>query len=145
MNCQPSFRTGSVPLVGPARDELGWSWPALRDGIPDRHASGAAGPKRERPHRRVPDCDIVDVGTRARAVRDAEPVDVRDLAFVDAKASAVRPSTPASIGRRTYTKPLLALLILQVTVVGCLYLKKRHAESQVIVIPATVNERSVIT
>jgi hypothetical protein len=142
MNCQPSFRTGSVPLVGPVRNELGLPWPAAQDGIPDRHAGNAAGPKRQRPHRRVPDCDIVDVGARARAIRDDEPVDVRDLAFIDGKASAVRPSVP---GRRSYTKLLLALLILQVTVVGGLYLKKRYAESQVIVIPATVNERSVIT
>jgi hypothetical protein len=138
MNCQPSFTTGSLPLVGPALHELGW----MQDGLPDRRASATPAARRERPQRRVPDRDIVHVGPRARAPRLDEPVDVRDLAFVEAEAI---PAPAASIGRRRYAKPLLALAILQIAAVGGLYLNKRYAESQVIVIPATVNERSVIT
>ena len=135
MNCQPSFATGSVPLVGSALDELGWLGSAVQGGTLDGAPTATNGQK---PDRRVPDCDIVEVGPRARAARRDEPVDVLDLAVCKAEAAA-------STSRRKYTKALLAVLILQITAVGGFYLKKRYVETQVIVIPATVNERAVIT
>ena len=135
MNCQPSFVTGSVPLVGPALDGLGWLGPAVRDGTRD---GAPAATNAQEPHRRVPDCDIVDVGCRARATRRDEALDVLDLTVGKAEATA-------SASSRKYTKALLAFLILQITAAGGLYLKKRYAETQVIVIPATINERAVIT
>jgi hypothetical protein len=138
MNCQPSFRTGSIPIVGLAVDDLGWAW---TDGGVD-----ASGPRRERPQRRVPDRDIIHVGRARLASRRDEPVDVRDLAYAD--AGSIDPRPPAQAARtdpRRYTKFLVALLILEITTVGGLYLKHRYAETQVILIPATVNERAVIT
>jgi hypothetical protein len=140
MNCQPSFATGSVPLVGPALDDLGWLGPALRDGILEEAGRGG-----HEPRRRVPDCDIVDIGARPRAARRDEPVDVLDLALGKGQAAAVRLPAPGASTRGTYTKALLAFLILQIAAAGGFYLKKRYVETQVIVIPATVNERAVIT
>jgi hypothetical protein len=140
MNCQPSFATGSVPLVGPALDDLGWVGPAVQGGI-----LAEAGPGGQKPDRRVPDCDIVDIGARPRAAWRDEPVDVLDLAVGKAQAAAVRLPEQRAKTTRTYTKALLAFLIFQITAAGGFYLKKRYVETQVIVIPATVNERAVIT
>jgi hypothetical protein len=120
MNCQPSFRTGGVPVAGPALDGLG-------------------GP----PRRRVPDCDIVDVGPSPPAARPDDPVDVADLAFEPTSGAAGVPAGPPN--RRSYMKALLTLLILQIAVAGGLHLRKRLAEAQVIVVPATTDERVVIT
>ena len=139
MNCQPSFATGSVPLVGPALDDLGWLGPAVQGGI-----LAEAGPGGQKPDRRVPDCDIVDIGARRATWRD-EPVDVLDLAVAKADGAGVRLPTQRAKTTRTYTKALLAFLILQIAAAGGFYLKKRYVETQVIVIPATVNERAVIT
>jgi hypothetical protein len=139
MNCQPSFTTGAVPIVGPPLGGFGWA--------PDTLAHGpeleAVAPKTPGPQRRVPDCDIVEVGRGRTTASGGEPIDVRDLAFSDPAGSDVRPGARFAGGK--YVKPLLALLILQITVVGGFYLKKRYAEAQVIVIPATDNERAVIT
>jgi len=139
MNCQPSFATGNVPLVGPALDDLRWVGPAVQGGI-----LAEAGRGGQKPDRRVPDCDIVDIGPRGATWRD-EPVDVLDLAVCKADGAAVRLPAPRASTRGTYTKALLAFLILQIAAAGGFYLKKRYVETQVIVIPATVNERAVIT
>jgi hypothetical protein len=57
-----------------------------------------------------------------------------------------RPATPAvPAGPRTYTKPLIALLILQIAIAGGLHLRKRLTEAQVIVVPAPSDGRVVIT
>jgi hypothetical protein len=138
MNCQPSFATGSIPLVGPALDELGWLRPAVQGGI-----LAEAGRGGHEPRRRVPDCDIVDIGARPRAAWRDESVDVLDLTIGKAQASSVR--VPEQRAKTTRTKALLAFLIFQITAAGGFYLKKRYVETQVIVIPATVNERAVIT
>src|SRR5688572_8796857 len=114
MNCQPSLARGSVPLGSTALDEFGLPRPAVHDGIRDGARRGtAAGPEGRKPYRRVPDCDIVDVGPRARATWHDEPVDVRDLVV-----------SKASTTRRNYTKALVALLILQITALSGFYLKK---------------------
>ena len=136
MNCQPSFRAGGVPVAGPALDGLG------------RPASGAlgagcAGNTGGPPRRRVPDCDIVDVGPLPPAPRPDDPVDVADLAFEPARGVAGVPAGPTN--RRPYTKALLTLLILEIAVAGGLHLRKRLVEAQVIVVPATIDERAVIT
>jgi hypothetical protein len=140
MNCQPSFRTGSLPVVGPALDGLG-AWVPDARGASAGGRGGEAEPKREPPRRRVPDCDIIDVGARP-AARPGDPAGPRDLAC---EPLAARSAAPASPERRSYAKPLLALLILQIAVVGGLHLRKRLAEAQVIVVPTTANERTVIT
>ncbi len=146
MNCQPSFARGSVPLGSTAFDEFGLLRLAAQDGILDEAADRAlAGPEGRKSDRRVPDCDIIDVGRRPRAPWRDEPVDVLDLAVSQIQGAVRLPEPGASVARRNYTKALVALLILQITTLSGFYLKKRYAETQVIVIPATVNERAVIT
>jgi hypothetical protein len=103
-----------------------------------------AGRDGQKPDRRVPDCDIVDIGARRATWRD-EPVDVLDLAVAKADGAGVRLPTQRAKTTRSYTKALLVFLILQTAAAGGFYLKKRYVETQVIVIPATVNERAVIT
>jgi hypothetical protein len=146
MNCQPSFARGSVPLGSTALDEFGLLPPAAQDGILAKATDRVpAGPEGRKPHRRVPDCDIIDVGRRPRPPWRDEPVDVLDLVVSQGEGAVRLPGPGASVARRHYTKALVALLILQVTALSGFYLKKRYAETQVIVIPATVNERAVIT
>jgi hypothetical protein len=130
MNCQPSFRTGSIPVVGPALDDFGG--PAFGG----RQAGGE-------PRRRVPDRDIIDVGVSRPAARTDDPVDVADLAIAPARGATGLPVDPPT--RRSYTKALLTLLILQIAVAGGLHLRKRFAEAHVIVVPATTDEGTVIT
>ena len=136
MNCQLSFRTGGIPVAGPALDGLGG--PAS-DALGAECAGNTGGP----PRRRVPDRDIIDVGPSPPAARPDDPVDVADLAFEPARGAAGVPAGPPN--RRSYTKALLTLLILQIAVAGGLHLRKRLAEAQVIVVPATTDERVVIT
>ena len=96
--------------------------------------------------RRVPDCDIVDVGSQPSEFASSEPVDVRDLVLPRSKkprARASRQNTPG--GRRNLTRPLLALLALELMMYGGFYFSKRYADSQVIVVPAPATRGSVIT
>jgi hypothetical protein len=88
----------------------------------------------ERPRRRVPERDIVYVGPSRPEAGADEPVDVRNLAVAAASRS-----------RHNYTRPLLALLAIEIAALGALYFSKRYAESQVIVVPVPTNERAVIT
>jgi hypothetical protein len=94
--------------------------------------------------RRVPDCDIVEIGLAPAAT--GEPLDLHesDLARPAQRETVVhlceRP--PARRGR---TRLLTALLILELGFLGAVYVGKRYAETQVIVVPATGNPRAVIT
>ena len=70
-------------------------------------------------------------------------MDVADLAFEPARGAAGVPA--GRTNRRPYTKALLTLLILEIAVAGGMHLRKRLVEAQVIVVPATTDERAVIT
>jgi hypothetical protein len=95
----------------------------------------------EPPRRRIPDCDIIDVGRRAAA---AEVVDVLDLVPPGLAAAFLAKRDDVS-GPGDMTRPLLALLALAIAVVGGIHLSKRLTASQVIVVPTTLNENTVIT
>ena len=104
--------------------------PADRDGA---RREGAE-PTPEQPRRRVPDSDIIYVGPRPARSAAPEPVD---------SGPPVSQEPPAR--RRNLVPPLLALLIFEIVVSGGIYARNRYAEAQVIVVPATTSERSVIT
>jgi hypothetical protein len=92
--------------------------------------------------KRVPDCDIVDVGV----VPDGEPLQLRESDL----ARSVRHETVVHLSdrppaRRNRTRLLTALLILELGFLGAVYVGKRYAQTEVIVVPATGNPRSVIT
>ncbi len=99
--------------------------------------------KSGQPRRRVPARDIVYVGPRVALRSPSEPVDVRDLAFTPRAASLA--VAPGASPRRNLTRPLLALLVLEIAVASGLYFGKRYAEAHVIVVPAATSEHSVIT
>lgn len=91
------------------------------------------------------DCDIVEIG-RFTPSFEAEPLDLRESDL----AKPVRRETLARVNkrpsdRRDRTRLLTALLILELGFLGALYVGKRYADAQVIVVPTTANERSVIT
>ena len=112
--------------------------PEERDSARDEQGE----PKPDQPRRRVPDADIIYVGPRPGRIPAPEPVDVRDLAFTpDALAGTQGPSN----GRRSLVPVLLALLIFEIVLSGGIYVGKRYAEAQVIVVPATTSERTIIT
>ena len=137
MNCQPSFITESAAVAGRFPDGLDWRRLAEL-GRDDR------GP--ERSSRRVPERDIVFVGSDPRGDRASDPIDVCELILSPAEGAA--PGAPTRIvkpSRRDYTKPLVAFLVLELAVLGGFYLSKRLSDAQVIVVPATADERVVIT
>jgi hypothetical protein len=128
---------GSGNDVGRASD-TSWRWPTgPRIRHPLRPARG--GSRREPPRRRVPDCDIVYVGA---APPPADIVDVLDLA--PAPASEKKSGRKAK-ARRNLTRPLLVLLLLEVAIVGVMHVRKRMADAHVIVVPVSLDKRSVIT
>jgi hypothetical protein len=142
MTYQPSFaKETSTPVAASDVTELGWlaSESAARSREISHDRTGA--PNGEPPRRRVPDCDIINIGARRTGV-------VAAVAAVQNLFSALKGSGDASAGavrRRNLTGPLLALLILELAGFGGNYLRKRYVESQVIVVPATGTDRSVIT
>jgi hypothetical protein len=128
---------GTCGNEGGRASDTSWRWPTgPRIRHPLRPARG--GPGREPPRKRVPDCDIVYVGAAPPAPPE-DIVDVRDLAPVEKK------SRKKAKGRRNLTRPLLVLLLLEVAAFGVMHFRKRLTDAQVIVVPASVNERSVIT
>lgn len=109
----------------------------------DRAGDEQGEPKPDQPRRRVPDRDIIYVGPHRNSA--SEPVDVRDLAFLPQRPvpQAALQNSPA--GRRSLVPVLLALLVFEIVVSGGIYASKRYAEAQVIVVPATTSEDSLIT
>ena len=138
MNCRPSFSQASAIGMDPA---LGESGRRLGTFSLTGKVRGQSEPRR----RRVPDCDIIDVGRRAGRVRESEAIDVRELAFAAPPSAVTSDASPKPAGRRSLAPWLLACLIVEIAIAGAMYLGQRYAESSVIVVPATVNERSVIT
>lgn len=137
MNCQPSFITESAAVAGRFPADLDWRSLA-------ELGRGDRGP--ERSSRRVPDRDIVFVGSNPRGEGAGDPIDVREL--ISSPADGAVPGAPTRTvkpGRRDYTKPFVAFLVLELAVLGGFYLSKRVSEAQVIVVPATTDERVVIT
>jgi hypothetical protein len=134
----PGRRAPSAQDGGRGRD-TSWRWPT---GSRIRHPLRPArtGRDREPPRRRVPDRDIVYVGAAAPHPAD-DIIDVREL------APAPPPAQKSKNAKRrgNLTRPLLVLLLLEVAVFGAIHLRKRLAEAHVIVVPATADERSVIT
>jgi hypothetical protein len=136
MNCQPSFITESAAVAGRFPADLDWRSLA-------KLGRGDRGP--ERSSRRVPDHDIVFVGSDPRGERASDPIDVRELILLPEGAAPGAPTRTVKPSRRDYTKPLVAFLVLELAVLGGFYLSKRLSEAQVIVVPATTDERVVIT
>jgi hypothetical protein len=144
MTYQPSFvKETSTPVAVSDVTELGWL--GSESAVNSREIShdGRGGPNGEPPRRRVPDCDIIDIGARRTGVVVADSAGVRNV-FSAPKGSDLANSAGA-VRRRNLTGPLLALLILELAGYGGNYLRKRYVESQVIVVPATATDRSVIT
>ena len=144
MTYQPSFaKETSTPVAASEMTEFGWL--ASESAASSREISheGAGPPNGEPPRRRVPDCDIINVGARRSGWVAARVACVRN------GFSALEGSGPATsagaVRRRNLTGPLVALLILELAGFGGNYLRKRYAESQVIIVPATGSDRSVIT
>jgi hypothetical protein len=138
MNYQPSFQ-GTGATLDPVTEGLDGPRDLLTDQPRGRDGSG------QPPRRRVPDCDIIYVGPASRGTID-DPIDVRELAFklpARPAGSAATQAPPA--GRRSWAPWLAALLALELAAWGGVYLGKRYADSQVIVVPTTASERSVIT
>jgi hypothetical protein len=94
--------------------------------------------------RRVPDCDIVEIGPAPGS--EAEPLHLgeSDRAKPVRRGTLALVKTPPS-ERRDLTRLLTALLILELGFFGALYMGQRYAEAQVIVVPATADDRSVLT
>ncbi len=98
-----------------------------------------------RPEQRpLPDCDPVEIGFTPGS--GAEPLHLRESDL----AKPVRRETLARVDevpseRRDRTRLLTALLILELGFFGALYVGRRYADAQVIVVPPPANERSVIT
>src|SRR5215213_9267289 len=143
MTYQPSFaKETSTPVAASDVTELGWLARESRARSREISDDATGPPNGEPPRRRVPDCDIINIGARRIGVVAA------DVAAVQNVFSALEGSGPASAGavrRRNLTGPLLALLILELAGFGGNYLRKRYVESQVIIVPATGTDRSVIT
>jgi hypothetical protein len=144
MTYQPSFaKETSTPVAASDVTELGWLASESRVRSREISDDATAAPNGEPPRRRVPDCDIINIGARRTGVVAA------DVAAVQNVVSALEGSGPATsagaVRRRNLTGPLLALLILELAGFGGNYLRKRYVESQVIVVPATGTDRSVIT
>ena len=150
MNYQPRFSmvTGAaVDLTG----KLGW--PAAREGgelrsrVPRLDGRDVAIKRAEaisgQPRRRVPECDIIYVGPRSSLHPASEPVDVRDLVF--AARAAPPAGAPRTSPARNLTRPLVALLVLEIALASGIYFGKRYAPSHVIVVPPATSEHSVIT
>ena len=145
MTFQPRFpQETSTPVTDPALDQFGWLAAESRDGVLDLAREQSIEPRAEQPRRRVPDCDIIDVGPLSRTA-PGERVDARDLALTAPKGSELAAARTAGSDLLNLARPLLALLILELAVFGGNYLSKRYAESQVIVVPPTATDRSVIT
>jgi hypothetical protein len=108
-----------------------------------RELNGEAQP--EQPQRRVWDCDTVEAGRLGPSLQ-AEPLDLREIALAGPfRREALVRTNKRSADRRSLVRPLSALLILELGLLGVLYVSKRYTDPPVIVVPATTNERSVIT
>ena len=94
--------------------------------------------------RRIPDRDIIDVGGPSEL--EAEPPALRHS---DRTKPPARPTLTLVAElpreRRPLTRLLTALLILELSFFGAIYLGKRYAEAQIIVVPVPASDRSVIT
>jgi hypothetical protein len=139
----PSGQGGAPGSGGMSGNDAGragdtsWRWPTgPRIRHPLRPARG--GSRGEPPHRRVPDCDIVYVGS---APPPEDIVDVRDLAPI----AAIEKKSTKKKARRNLSRPLVVILLLEVAVFGAMHFRKRLTETQVIVVPVSADERSVIT
>jgi hypothetical protein len=144
MTYQPSFaKETSTPVAASDVTELGWlaSESAARSRESSHDSTGA--PNGDPPRRRVPDCDIINIGARRTGVVAADAPAVQDV--VSAPEGSGPANAAGAVRRRSLTGPLLALLILELAGYGGNYLRKRYVESQVIVVPATATDRSVIT
>ena len=99
----------------------------------------------EQPQRRVPDCDIVEVG-RPEAGSETEPLDLGEIALPGPfRRETLARANKRAADRRSLIRPLTALLVLGLGLLGALYVGKRYTDWHVIVVPAPTNERSVIT
>ena len=144
MTYQPSFaKETSTPVAASDVTELGWltSESTARSRESSQGRTGA--PNGEPPRRRVPDSDIINIGARRTGAVAA------NVAAVQKVFSALEGPDPAAARRtappRNMTGPLLALLILELAAFGGNYLRKVYVESQVIIVPPTATDRSVIT
>ena len=141
-------------MTGAAVDLTGkLGWPAAPEGgalrsrmprfegreVPIKRAEVRSG----QPRRRVPERDIIYVGPRSGIRPASKPVDVRDFALT-ARAAPLA-GAPGTSPARNLTRPLVALLVLEIVVATGIYFGKRYAQSHVIVAPPATNEHSVIT
>jgi hypothetical protein len=144
MTYQPSFaKETSTPVAASDATELGWLASDSAGSSREISNDGAGPPDGEPPRRRVPDCDIINIGARRSGVVAAEAATARNV-FSALKGSDPANSTGA-VQRCNLTGVLVALLILELAGFGGNYLRKRYVESQVIVVPPTATDRSVIT
>jgi hypothetical protein len=141
MTYQSSFAKETGTPVAAELTALGWLTGESGDS-PRGISRGAGGRTGEQPRRRVPDRDIVEVGARPTGVLAGEMADPPNTGL--ATNSSEPTATAGAMRRRNLTGPLLALLILELAGFGGNYLRKLYVESQVIVVPPTASERSMI-
>ena len=99
----------------------------------------------KQPQGQIPDCHILELGPRETRSQ-ARPLQLREIALRDPfRRDRLARADQGPADRRDLTRPLTALLALGLGLLGALYVGKRISDSHVIVVPATVNERSVIT
>lgn len=110
------------------------------------HDGNAMDPSPEQPRRRVPDGDIVDVGPCGVPIWRGKAISMSPSLWAQAISRTPPTNAKGPMARRSFARPLLALLVLEFAVLGGIYVKKRYADSQVIVVPAPLHHgRSVIT
>jgi hypothetical protein len=158
MNCEPSFRRrdGGIAVLDADSSRFGWvsgdlsellGTPSL-DEVPDaRRGAAPAKPTpdlRPEPQRRVPDRDIIYVGPRLDRPAD-EPLDLAEVAVRRLRSMPLLGVTGRSPVRGSLIRPLLALLVVELTVLGAIHVSRRYTSPQVIVAPAPSSDRSVIT
>jgi hypothetical protein len=104
--------------------------------------AGSLGSGRQPPQRRIPAEDIVFIGEPREA--DA-PLDLAELVSAPENAPA---SHDGAVPRNSSLPPrhrAFLVLALGFAILGAVHVVKRQTKSQVIVVPATADERSVIT
>ena len=111
-----------------------------------RAASKGDDSKTGQPRRRIPDRDIIDVGSRPGRLARHAWLALRNLVMSMQQGIATRAAARNGAPlRRNLMRSLLVLMVIEIAVSAGIYVSRRFTEAKVIVVPAPNNEHSVIT